>query len=195
MSLPKILKLNSNWEPVAWIDYRECSIYYTKGKVLWSHGAHEVTLRGGMNAKTGEQSKLIIDTIIAVDGEAKSGSRKINLTNKTLFIRDMNMCGYCGHTYPESSLTRDHIIPTSKGGLDKWENVVTACEACNNWKADRTPEQADMPLLYVPYKPSKNEHLILANRKILQCQMDFLLKDVSPHSRVRQILAKDAIAA
>lgn len=193
MSIPKILKLDAYGEPDEWIDYQECAIYYSKGKVLWSTGSHELTLRGGMNAKTGQQSKMVIDTIVSVGGEYVSKRvRKIHLTNQTLFVRDMNMCAYCGHTYATSHLTRDHVVPTSKGGLDKWENVVTACEACNNWKADRTPEQADMPLLYVPYKPSKNEHLILANRKILQCQMEFLLKDVSPHSRVRQMLTKEA---
>jgi 5-methylcytosine-specific restriction endonuclease McrA len=51
-------------------------------------------------------------------------------------------------------LTRDHVMPLSRGGRDVWRNVATACEPCNNLKADRTPEQAGMPLLAEPRTPT-----------------------------------------
>ena len=66
------------------------------------------------------------------------------------------------------------MVPLSQGGQDIWENVVSACGACNSRKADRTPAQARMPLLAVPYRPSWIEHLILSNRHILADQMAFL---------------------
>ena len=65
-------------------------------------------------------------------------------------------------------------MPLSKGGRDIWENVVTACFHCNSRKGGRTPQQASMPLLAVPYRPSWIEHLILSNRHILADQMAFL---------------------
>ena len=43
-----------------------------------------------------------------------------------------NACAYCG--IPESSsvkLTRDHLIPVTKGGLHTKENIVPACQPCN----------------------------------------------------------------
>ena len=53
--------------------------------------------------------------------------------------------------------------------------MVTACVACNLRKGNRTPQQAHMPLLAVPYRPSWVEHLILSNRNILADQMEFLV--------------------
>jgi 5-methylcytosine-specific restriction endonuclease McrA len=58
-------------------------------------------------------------------------------------------------------LTRDHVVPLSRGGRDEWRNVVTACEPCNNSKADRTPEEAGLRLLAEPRTPTAWE-LVLA---------------------------------
>lgn len=33
-------------------------------------------------------------------------------------------------------MTVDHIVPKCKGGTNDWENLVTACERCNNMKSD-----------------------------------------------------------
>jgi hypothetical protein len=186
-SLPPILCLNKGGEPLGWINYEDSATYYAKGKVLWSLGTHEVMLRGGTNAKTGKQSILVMDTIIAVANDSspsKYRSRDPRLSNKTLFERDKNMCAYCGSLHSRHALTRDHVMPTSKGGKDVWENVVTSCIGCNQYKSDMTPEQAGLKLLYVPYTPTYNEHLILQNRRILADQMEFLMAGVSKHSRL-----------
>src|SRR5690606_4037358 len=130
----------------------------------WTLGEYEVILRGGTNALSGKQSQLKIDTIIALDSDKNPTKYKKfmtpTLTNKTLFNRDRFLCAYCGNTYNHSQLTRDHVIPSSKGGPDTWVNVVTCCGPCNRWKDDKTPEEAGMQLLYVPYIPTYNEHLI-----------------------------------
>lgn len=187
---PLILSVNAGGEPTGWITYEDSAYYYAKDKVLWSLGKHKVVLRGGTNSKTGLQSVLEMDTIIAIDHSyspfkyKKTGAP--SLTNKTLFERDRNICAYCGAKYHGKDLTRDHIMPSSKGGKDSWDNCVASCKPCNNWKGDRTPEEADMQLLYVPYTPSYHEHLILQNRKILRDQMDYLMKGVSKNSRMYQ---------
>ncbi|MDQ6646509.1 MAG: HNH endonuclease, partial [Pseudomonadota bacterium] len=92
-----------------------------------------------------------------------------------LFARDRHICLYCGEHFNRAALTRDHVLPISKRGKDEWENVVSACLACNLRKSNRTPQQANMPLLAVPYRPSWVEHLILSNRNILVDQMEFLV--------------------
>ena len=66
-----------------------------------------------------------------------------------------------------------------------WTNVVTACSPCNKLKDNKTPQEARMQLLYVPYEPNRAEYLILRNRKILADQMEFLLKRITYNSRVR----------
>jgi 5-methylcytosine-specific restriction endonuclease McrA len=109
---------------------------------------------------------------------------KPGLTNGKLFIRDRNVCAYCGNRFCEQELTREHIIPFAQNGIDTWMNVVTACRGCNHRKSSRTPEQANMPLLYAPYVPSLWEDFILRNRRILADQMEFLMAHVPKTSRL-----------
>ena len=58
---------------------------------------------------------------------------------------------YCGNKFDSKNLSRDHVTPLFQGGKDLWSNVVTACKRCNNAKAGRTPEEADMKLLAIPF--------------------------------------------
>ena len=94
------------------------------------------------------------------------------------------LCAFCGGLFSPLKLTCDHILPMSRGGRDTWMNVVTACRSCNQRKGSRTPEEARMQLLYEPYVPNRAEFLILANRRILADQMEFLKQHVSANSRL-----------
>ena len=69
--------------------------------------------------------------------------------------RDDLTCGYCGERGPVQDMTHDHILPRSRGGQDEWMNAITACKPCNSIKADRTPEEAGMELLFEPSVPYK----------------------------------------
>jgi 5-methylcytosine-specific restriction endonuclease McrA len=78
---------------------------------------------------------------------------KSHFSRRTLYKRDRYTCQYCGKKPGTESLTIDHIIPRSRGGLTTWENTVLACVECNSKKANRTPKEAGMKLLTVPAKP------------------------------------------
>ena len=52
-----------------------------------------------------------------------------------------------------------------------------------------------MPLLYLPYIPSRWEDFILVNRHILADQMEYLLAKVPSTSRLRADLATDFSAS
>lgn len=65
--------------------------------------------------------------------------------------RDKRTCAYCGGR----GTTIDHVMPQSRGGRNTWTNLVAACTTCNNRKADRTPDEAHMPLLFQPRRPSE----------------------------------------
>jgi len=185
--LPLILALDVAGQPRRWINYEDSAYYYAKDLVAWSMGEMDVTLYGGQSRMTGEQSTLTMNTIIAIRGHINAkaiAANRVPLTNKALFRRDLNMCAYCGKTPGLSHLTRDHIIPRSKGGVDKWNNVVTSCGPCNKHKSDYSLQKSGLELLYVPYEPNKAEYLILMNKKILADQMEFLKKQVPQHSRL-----------
>ena len=130
---------------------------------------------------------LDLHPIVAAKGHARPHALDPTpaLTNAALFARDQHLCLYCGHDYPRPHLTRDHVMPLSKGGRDIWENVVSACFHCNSRKGGRTPQQAGMPLLAVPYRPSWIEHLILSNRHILADQMAFLKSHLPKKPRLQ----------
>jgi 5-methylcytosine-specific restriction endonuclease McrA len=68
--------------------------------------------------------------------------------------------------FTERALQCEHIVPQSRGGRWTWMNLVTACAACNGRKANRTPEEAGMPLVYLPYVPSRFEAFLLEGRNI-----------------------------
>jgi 5-methylcytosine-specific restriction endonuclease McrA len=96
------------------------------------------------------------------------------LCNRTLFRRDDHRCLYCGGQFSRSELTRDHVVPISRGGSDKWENLVAACKRCNWLKDCQTPEEAHMPLLAVPFRPNTYEWHFLAKERVLADQMEYL---------------------
>jgi 5-methylcytosine-specific restriction endonuclease McrA len=112
------------------------------------------------------------------------------LTNNTLFARDRHVCAYCGNHFVSSKdLSRDHIVPRYRGGEDTWMNVVTACFNCNQKKGCKSLKESGMELRYVPYEPNHYEALILRNRNILGCQMEYLISGVPKHSRILQVAA------
>jgi 5-methylcytosine-specific restriction endonuclease McrA len=189
--LPPVLQLDIAGNPQAWITYEDSAYHYSKDNVAWAMGVVDFDIYGGTNAKTGERTVLTINTIIAVRGELNEKAMKhynrVPLKNETLFRRDHHICAYCGNEFPSSKLTRDHVHPTSRGGLNKWTNVVTACESCNKQKDNHLLEEISMDLLYVPYEPNRAEWLLLRNRRVLADQMEFLMKRVPKESRLHDM--------
>jgi len=100
-----------------------------------------------------------------------------HVTNTFLFARDHYRCQYCGRVSaalkPRESLTRDHVVPLSRGGDNSWRNVVTACSSCNTRKADALPSEIGMRLLHDPVEPHF-VHLSWAVRKLTPTQAKYI---------------------
>jgi hypothetical protein len=189
-----VLRANVAGMPLEWIDYREAARLYTQGQVAYSCGSLLYRLHGGRNAASGERTVLEVSSIIATLGHSGNpGNIRDDyvppLNNQTLFRRDGHLCMYCAQRFASSALSRDHVRPLSQGGADNWTNVVTACRSCNNAKAWRTPEQAKMQLIAVPFTPTYAEYIYLKGRRVLADQMQYLLAHfprTSPlHERIR----------
>jgi len=173
----RVLSLDAAGRILDWISWQDAVCLYVRDVVAWTLGDPCLTVHGGHNRALGTQSLLQLHPIIASTGHCREHAvdPAPALTNTALFARDRHICMYCGEHFTRTELTRDHVMPISRQGKDEWENVVSACLACNLKKSNRTPHQANMPLLAVPYRPSWVEHLILSNRNILADQMEFLV--------------------
>lgn len=186
-TMPRVLSLDAHGRILDWMHWQDAVCLYVRGAVAWTMGEPCLTVHGGTNRFSGLQSVIDLHPIVAARSHAhpKALDPSPALTNTALFARDASLCMYCGKEYGRHSLTRDHVMPISKGGRDIWENVVCACFHCNSRKGGRTPQQAGMPLLAVPFRPSWVEHLILSNRHILADQMAFLKHHLPKRARAQ----------
>jgi len=187
--MTRILALDIAGTPFRWLEPRDAIGYYAADKVAWELGDEALRFRGGTN-RAGRRSEIAARALIALartEAMVKWARASLPLgdRNDLLFERDRYLCAYCARVYPRNRLTRDHVQPRSRGGRDVWENVVTAYGVCNHLKKrDRTPEEAGLPLAYLPYAPCRYEHFILSGRDILADQMEYLLAKVSRTSRM-----------
>ena len=182
----KILRLNLAGHPIDWLNWEEAVCIYARDLVVWTLGDTVRKVHGGICRLTGNRSVVELPSIIACGGEQLARPRSnYPLNNPTLFARDGHICMYCAREFASIQLTRDHIQPVSRAGADRWENVVAACRRCNQHKANRTPEEAGMELVALPFKPNNAEYLALLNsRRIRGDQMEFLRSQFSKNSRL-----------
>jgi 5-methylcytosine-specific restriction endonuclease McrA len=182
-----VLRTDIAGMPLEWIDYREAARLYHQQQVAYTCGSLIYSLYGGVNARTGLRTVVEVSSIVATIGHTGNpGNCRADyvppLNNETLFRRDAHLCLYCGERFPARELSRDHVRPFHQGGRDVWTNVVTACRRCNNLKAWRTPEQAHMQLLAVPFTPTYAEYIFLKGRRVLSDQMAYLQAHFPRHS-------------
>lgn len=164
-----VLQLDIQGTPQAWISLEQAALHYATASVAWEDGGPPLAkLRGGFNIARGVQSQIEVAPIIALRGASKINLFDLvpGLSKSKLLRRDRHTCAYCAGVFHERDLQCEHVMPESRGGLWSWTNLVTACGACNNHKAARTPEEAGMPLVYLPYVPSRFEDFLLEGRNI-----------------------------
>ena len=87
---------------------------------------------------------------------------KLPCSRRGVLARDRETCQYCGTT--RRDLTIDHVMPRSRGGKDKWDNVVVACLRCNVTKGSRTPKEAGFTLNKQPCRPFNFIHFELSKQ-------------------------------
>jgi len=187
-----ILKTDPGGRPIRWVDIRAAAAYMLRDEIAWNSAATAVVLHGGTCARTGRRSRLEIPSIVAIASAraAFHDATVPRLTNDALFLRDRYLCCYCGDVFDQRVplLTRDHVMPVSRGGSDIWDNVVTSCRSCNQKKDNRLVEETALEMFYIPYTPSRAEAMILENRRILADQMDYLMAQVPRRDRDRRAM-------
>jgi len=142
VNLP-VLVLNQSYEPL-----NICRV--RRAVVLIFQGRAEM-LENGAGFIHSADTDFPVPSVIRLDYMIKRPHLQRKLTRLEVFHRDRNTCQYCGRETKQ--LTIDHVIPRYRGGQHTWENVVSACIACNRFKAGKTPAEARMKLINQPAPP------------------------------------------
>ncbi|MBS0342828.1 MAG: HNH endonuclease [Proteobacteria bacterium] len=182
-----VLQLDIQGTPQSWITLEQAARHYAADSVVWTDGEGPLAvLRGGWNVAAGRQSRIEVHPIVAVRGHSRVNlfDVPIGVTKSKLLRRDQYTCAYCGEVHEVRNLQAEHIVPESRGGAYAWMNLVTACAVCNAYKAARTPEEAGMRLLYLPYVPSRYEAFLLEGRRIRGDVHEWLAARLPKHSRL-----------
>ncbi len=140
----QVLVLNASYEPLNVTTWRRALVMMLKGKAESLEEDENRVIRHGTN----------LPTVIRLRHFVRVPFRELPLTRRNIFNRDNHSCQYCG--YIGEKLSIDHVIPRSRGGIDSWENVITACLDCNVVKGNRTPTEANMHLRKKPIRPAHN---------------------------------------
>lgn len=146
-----VLLLDSNFQPIDFINYKKAMRLIVKNKV-------EIVKQSSIKLRDGFFLPLIIRLITSISSFYK---RQIPWNKQNVFIRDSYVCQYCGKKLLKSKCTIDHIIPTSKGGKNTWENTVTSCKPCNNKKGYKELHEINFKLLKTPKKPTLFDFIML----------------------------------
>ena len=137
----QVLVLNASYEPLNITTWRRALVMVLKGKAEGLEHDSSRWIRGD----------TMLPTVIRLRQYVRVPYKQLPLTRRNLFHRDGHRCQYCGSSADQLSI--DHVVPRSRGGLDTWENVTTACLPCNVRKGNRTPREASMTLMGKPHRP------------------------------------------
>jgi 5-methylcytosine-specific restriction endonuclease McrA len=165
------LALNSSFEPLTMVPLRRALRLVIDGKAEIVEADDERLVRS-------EHLSLPRPAVIRLKAFVHVPRRfRRQVTNTFLFARDQYQCQYCARTSaelkPRETLTRDHVIPISRGGGNDWTNVVTACSPCNTKKADHLPHEIGMRPLHAPVEPHF-VHLSWAVRRLTPKQSSYI---------------------
>jgi 5-methylcytosine-specific restriction endonuclease McrA len=161
MTNSAVLVLNQNYEPLNVCNARRAFVLVDRGKAeILEHG--EGTLRSAV-------ASFPLPSVIRLIYMIRRPRPKMRLTRREVFVRDKYTCQYCGKQTKD--LTIDHVMPRHRGGRHTWDNLVSACRACNHKKAGLTPAEARMKLLNEPKAPPASSYYIFYH--YLEAQADW----------------------
>ena len=142
----KTLLLNSNMEPLAFICERRAIRLMLKEKVdilsSWNDVRYYST-----------SGFIELPAVIRLRYKVTRKCVKRVFSRAAVFKRDKYTCLYCSKMLGTKEITVDHIIPTSRGGTNSFDNCVSACKDCNIRKGSRLLDEIGMKLNRKPETP------------------------------------------
>ena len=144
--MEQVLLLNITYEPLKIINWKRAItlLFLEKVEVVeeYSREIHSVSFT------------IKLPSVVRLLRMVKKPKTPVKFSRQNIYARDKYKCQYCGRRFPTEELTYDHIIPKSRGGKTKWENIVTCCIQCNRKKGGRIHTEAGMKLIRKPSRPT-----------------------------------------
>lgn len=156
----QILLLNASYEPLGVIGVQRAICLQFRGQVSVEEYHPTAVLHSPTETWKVPYVVRLRDYI-----DVRKRKRNSQMKRSRIYLRDKRKCAYCKGRFTDKDLTLDHIIPKSRGGTSSPENLITSCLSCNQRKADRTPEEAGMPLNLSP------RHLITPLDKVVSVDL------------------------
>jgi 5-methylcytosine-specific restriction endonuclease McrA len=144
--MQQTLLLNTTFEPLGVLTWKKAVTLIFLGKVEVLR-EYEREIRG---------VSLVIrqPAVVRLLRLVRNNHANVKLSRKNIFLRDDHVCQYCGERFDTESLTCDHIVPRSRGGVTEWTNMVTSCIPCNVRKSNKMPDEAGMFPRKRPSRPN-----------------------------------------
>jgi len=143
--MDRTLLLSQSYEPIMAVSWKKalCLLILGKAEVVEEYDRQVRSMK----------SIFYMPAVVRLVSSFRRHRRQVKYSKQNVFARDRYRCLYCGTVGTNDTLTCDHIVPRSKGGLTAFSNIATSCKECNARKADRTPQEAGMSLKSIPYAP------------------------------------------
>jgi len=170
-----VLVLNQNYEPLNVCNVRRAIVLVIAGKA-------EI-LEARPRPFASVSSEFLAPSVIRLVYMIRRPRPRVKLTRREISIRDNYTCQYCQRQY--SDLTIDHGIPRSRGGQHVWDNVVTACKACNHRKGGKSIAEARLALRQQPHEPRAGVYYTIERRLDTSSHADWqkFLPGITPGAR------------
>jgi 5-methylcytosine-specific restriction endonuclease McrA len=163
----RVLVLNASYEPINVCTVRRAAVLLLKKRA-------EIVEQGQrrLHAESLTIPRPVVIRLTTYVKIPRDAHRR-KITRRAVFARDRWTCQYCGTE--RRSLTVDHVVPRSKGGVSSWDNIVTCCAPCNRRKGDRLPRQVNMTPLRRPRAPSPTIFIHVAAQSIPAAWEQYLI--------------------
>lgn len=151
------LLLNADYSPIQILSWKTalCLVYKDLVYMVKPH------LENGKPVKVHSPSISYDKPAIIVSRKYVDMSKKrVKLSRRNILLRDDYTCQYTGAKLSDSDLDIDHVMPLSRGGKNRWENMVACSRRVNNAKGDKTPQEAGLSLIKQPRTPHWSQILL-----------------------------------
>lgn len=156
----RAIQLDATYEPLGIISWKKAFmktlelkdkygnyIFESAAKILWTYPDQV------LHSATHEFDWPAIIILKEPSNRLKK-MKRVKPSLKSILVRDLYTCQYCGKKLGKKTGTRDHVYPESLGGKATWENLVAACRTCQSIKADKLCEDVNMFPIKTPREPT-----------------------------------------